>query len=162
MDRFLSPKGIEKRKATNKMMKSIAKDLNPFIESTEFPEWLIDKMKSVGINGLMIKGQGGPELNAMETAAVCYELAKVDVSAATFILVHNGIGMSIIDYLGDEEQKQRLLPKGMSFEKIFSFGLTEPGNGSDASNLLTTAKRWKVDGFSMARNVGSVMELWEM
>ena len=39
----------------------------------------------------------------METAAVCYELAKVDVSAATFILVHNGIGMSIIDYLGDEE-----------------------------------------------------------
>ena len=32
----------------------------------------------------------------------------------------------------------------MSFEKIFSFGLTEPGNGSDASNLLTTAK--KVEG----------------
>ena len=83
-------------------------------------------------------------MNAMETAAICYELAKIDVSAATFILVHNGIGMSIIDYLGDEEQKSRLLPKGMSFEKIFSFGLTEPSNGSDASNLLTNAR--KVEG----------------
>lgn len=56
MDRFLTPNGIERRKATSKMMKSIAKDLNPYIESTEFPEWLVDKIRSVGINGLMIKG----------------------------------------------------------------------------------------------------------
>ena len=52
--------------------------------------------------------------------------------------------MSVIDALGDEEQKQRLLVPGMKFEKIFCFGLTEPLNGSDATGLKTTAK--KVEG----------------
>ena len=73
-----------------------------------------------------------------------YELAKVDGSISTFFLVHNAIGMAVIDALGDEEQKQRLLPKGMNFEKIFCFGLTEPTNGSDASGLKTSAR--KVEG----------------
>jgi len=52
--------------------------------------------------------------------------------------------MAVIDALGDEEQKNRLLPKGVSFKKIFCFGLTEPTNGSDASALKTTAR--KVEG----------------
>lgn len=52
--------------------------------------------------------------------------------------------MAVIDALGDEEQKQRLLSKGMTFEKIICFGLTEPDNGSDATGLKTSAR--KVDG----------------
>ena len=60
------------------------------------------------------------------------------------MLVHNAIGMAVIDALGDDEQKERLLTKGVKFEKIFCFGLTEPQNGSDASGLKTTAT--KVEG----------------
>ena len=73
-----------------------------------------------------------------------YEMAKFDGSVSTFLLVHNAIGMAVIDALGDDEQKERLLTKGMNFDKIFCFGLTEPDNGSDASALKTSAK--KVDG----------------
>ena len=73
-----------------------------------------------------------------------YEMAKRDGGLATFFLVHNAIGMAVIDALGDEEQKKRLLTPGIKFEKIFCFGLTEPDNGSDASGLKTTAT--KVEG----------------
>ena len=60
------------------------------------------------------------------------------------MMVHNCIGMAVIDALGSEEQKERFLSQGMKFEKILSFGLTEPDNGSDASGLKTFAR--KVDG----------------
>jgi len=114
------------------------------VEETSFPYWIIDELKPIGINGLNMKGYGSPELSVTESGAVSYELAKVDASISTFVLVHNGIGMAVIDALGDEEQKERLLTPGVKFDKIYCFGLTEPGNGSDASNLKTSAR--KVEG----------------
>ena len=126
------------------MMDSIYKDLLPYIESTEFPTWLPDKLKPLGINGLQIKGYGSPGLSTLDAAACVYELAKRDGSVCTYLLVHNGIGMSVIDALGDEEQKERLITKGINFEKIFCFGLSEPDNGSDATGLKTSAR--KVEG----------------
>lgn len=71
-------------------------------------------------------------------------MAKIDGSVATFFLVHNAIGMSVIDALGDQEQKDRMLTPSMKMEKICCFGLTEPLNGSDATGLQTTAT--KVEG----------------
>ena len=75
----------------------------PYIESTEFPAWLPEKLKLLGINGLQIKGYGSPGLTTLEAGACIYEIAKRDGSAATFLLVHNAIGMAVIDALGDEE-----------------------------------------------------------
>jgi len=75
---------------------------------------------------------------------IIYELAKRDGSIATFFLAHNAIGMSVIDVLGDEEQKKRIIGRAINFERILCFGLTEPTNGSDASNITTTAI--KVEG----------------
>lgn len=125
-------------------MDDIYKDLLPFIESTEFPSWLPSKLKTLGINGLQIQGYGSPGLSTLEAGAMCYEIAKRDGSASTFLLVHNAIGMAVIDALGDEEQKKRLLTAGVQFDKIFCFGLTEPANGSDATGLKTSAR--KVEG----------------
>jgi len=59
-------------------------------------------------------------------------------------LVHNAIGMDVVDQLGDEEQRARMLPDMIALKKITCFGLTEPQNGSDASNLKTSAT--KVEG----------------
>ena len=59
-------------------------------------------------------------------------------------LVHNCLGMAVVDALGDDEQRARLLPDMISLDKTICFGLTEPTNGSDASNLRTTAQ--KVEG----------------
>ncbi len=77
----------------------------------------------------------------MDTSAILYEMGKVDSSIGTFVMVHNAIGMNVINMLGSEEQRARFLPDAIQFKKIPSFGLTEPENGSDASNLKTTATR---------------------
>jgi alkylation response protein AidB-like acyl-CoA dehydrogenase len=111
---------------------------------------MIEKIKALGINGLTVKGYGSPGLTTLETGSLLLEMAKRDGSVATFFLVHNAIGMSVVEKLGDEEQKQRLLPAGIKFDRIMSFGLTEPLNGSDASGLKTTATKveggWKLNG----------------
>ncbi len=103
MDQHLSSRAVKMRKETSKAMDAMYSDLLPYIESTEFPAWLPDKLKPLGINGLNIKGYGSPGLSTLEAGAMCYEIAKRDGSAATFFLVHNAIGMAVIDALGDDE-----------------------------------------------------------
>ena len=75
---------------------------------------------------------------------MAFEMSKIDASIGTFIMVHNCLGMAVVDSLGNEEQRARILPDCMSLKKIMSFGLTEPEYGSDATSLKTNAK--KVEG----------------
>ena len=49
--------------------------------------------------------------------------------------------MGVVDLLGSEEQRARILPDAIALKKIMSFGLTEPDYGSDASGLKTSAKK---------------------
>ena len=103
MDQYLSSRAVKLRKETSAMMDACYKDLLPYVESTEFPDWLPKKIASLGINGLQIKGYGSPGLSHLEAGAIIYEVAKRDGSACTFLSVHNNVGMSLIDELGDEE-----------------------------------------------------------
>ena len=89
----------------------------------------------------MIKDFGAPGFTNVESWAMVYEMAKIDMSVTTFFMVHNCIGMSVVNYLGNEEQRARILPDCIKFKKVICFGLTEPDYGSDASSLKTTAKR---------------------
>ena len=75
---------------------------------------------------------------------MAYELARFDASFATFFLVHNAIGQNVVEALGDNEQRKRILTETMNMDQFICFGLTEPDFGSDASGLQTTAK--KVEG----------------
>ena len=125
-------------------MTEIAPDLMPYVEKAEFPPWLVDQIKTLKVTGLNLKGYGSPGFSSIEAGVIMYEIAKKDLSVASFLAVHQFIGMAVIDALGDEEQKERFISKGMTFDKIFSFGLTEPENGSDASGLKTSAR--KVEG----------------
>jgi alkylation response protein AidB-like acyl-CoA dehydrogenase len=138
------------RKAVAKVLEDNITEINAHVDSTSFPAFMIDKIKALGINGLQIKGYGSPGLTTLEAGALCYEFAKRDGSVATFFLVHNAIGMAVVDRLGDEEQKARLLPAGINFDRIMSFGLTEPLNGSDASGLQCIATKteggWILNG----------------
>jgi len=93
---------------------------------------------------MMIKDFGGPGFNNLEQGAIVYELARRDASVATFVLVHNAIGTAVVDALGDEEQRKRILTETINMDKFICFGLTEPNNGSDASGLKTSAT--KVEG----------------
>lgn len=140
----MSDKAVGLRKATAKMMEDCYDRLEKHVDETSFPDWIVDKFRALGTNGLTIKDFGSPALSILESGSIIYELAKRDGSVATFFLVHNSIGMAVVDVLGDEEQRKRILTPAVNFDRILSFGLTEPDNGSDASNLRTTAT--KVEG----------------
>ena len=86
----------------------------------------------------------------LETGSLAFEIAKKDASIATFWLVHNAIGQCVVNALGDNEQRERILTETMNMDKIICFGLTEPEYGSDASSLKTTATKvkggWLING----------------
>jgi alkylation response protein AidB-like acyl-CoA dehydrogenase len=73
---------------------------------------------------------------------------------------HNGLGTGHVLSFGTEEQKRKYLPKAASGEWLAAWALTEPGSGSDAAALRTTAKRdgdgWILDGTKTFITQGSV------
>jgi glutaryl-CoA dehydrogenase len=98
-----------------------------------FPFEIIPKMAEVGIGGVGYQGYGAAGGSWLLNGLVAMELARVDASVATFWGVHTGLSAGSIYLCGDEQQKQGWLPPMMCFDKIGSFGLTEPLVGSATS-----------------------------
>jgi glutaryl-CoA dehydrogenase len=73
------------------------------VDETNFPFFLVEKSKDIGVAGLMIKGYGSPGLNNLDSASIYYEMAKRDGSFALFFLAHTSLGMAVINALADEE-----------------------------------------------------------
>ena len=144
LDVHLRPEVAAKRRATGKMMDEAYPRLVDHVNTTEMPWWIVPKIQALNINGCQIKDFGGPGFTNLETGVMAAEIAKRDASIATFYLVHNSIGQNVVEALGDEEQRKRILTETMNMDKFICFGLTEPNNGSDATGLKTTAT--KVDG----------------
>jgi len=116
-----------------------------------FPFELLPLLKELGIGGVGLNGYGCRGGSPLLAGLVAMEMARFDVSVATFFGVHCGLAMSSIYLGGSEEQKKKWLPAMARFEKIGCFGLTEPLVGSGASGGLTsTAKRegdtWVING----------------
>jgi len=116
-----------------------------------FPFELLPLLKELGIGGVGLNGYGCRGGSPLLAGLVAMEMARFDVSVATFFGVHCGLAMSSIYLGGSEEQKKKWLPPMARFEKIGCFGLTEPLVGSGASGGLTsTAKRegdtWVING----------------
>jgi alkylation response protein AidB-like acyl-CoA dehydrogenase len=103
MDRFLRPEVVKMRKATRECMERNYEKLNQNNIKAEFPFWIIPELKPIGFAGLDIKSHGGAGLSYTEIGAIAVELAKLDASVATFVLVHGSIGCSVIAALGDED-----------------------------------------------------------
>lgn len=81
------------------------------------------------------------EMSIIDTGACFYEFARWDASFATFMIVQNSLGSSVVEKIGNQEQKDRILSETVLLKKLICFGLTEPDNGSDATGLKTTAKK---------------------
>ncbi|HAJ03106.1 MAG TPA: acyl-CoA dehydrogenase, partial [Brevundimonas sp.] len=83
------------------------------------------------------------------SAVIFEELSRGDVSTAAFISIHN-MATWMIDSVGSAELRARYVPALVTMEKIASYCLTEPGSGSDAAALRTTAVRdgdhWVLNG----------------
>ena len=78
-------------------------------------------------------------LGRVEAAVICEELSRGDVSTAAFISIHN-MATWMIDRFGSDDLRGRYVPSLVSMEKIASYCLTEPGSGSDAAAMRTTAR----------------------
>ncbi len=109
-------------------------------EKNEIPEHIVEKSKEMGLFSLSIPEEyGGLGLNMVGKCAIYEELGKTHNGFTTLIGAHTGIGTVGIVELGTEEQKEKYLPKMAAGEWIGAFALTEPGAGSNAANLKTTA-----------------------
>ena len=74
-------------------------------------------------------------------ALVCEELERADTTLRVAMSVHMGLNSMAILQWGTEEQKQKFLVPQATGEKYAAFGLTEPGSGSDAVAMASTARR---------------------
>ncbi|KAJ0028724.1 hypothetical protein Pint_34866 [Pistacia integerrima] len=133
-----------RRKVRECVEKEIAPIMAEYWEKAEFPFHVVPKLGALHIAGGTIKGYGCPGLSITGSAFATAELARVDASCSTFILVHSSLGMLTIALCGSEAQKQKYLPSLAQLNTIACWALTEPDYGSDASALKTTAT--KVEG----------------
>jgi short/branched chain acyl-CoA dehydrogenase len=109
------------------------------------------KMAELGLFGIVAPEKyGGQGMNYLSYIIATEEVARIDGSHAATIAAGNSLGIAPIQYFGNEDQKQKYLPKLCCGEALWSFGLTEPNAGSDASNSSTTAvldeNEWVVNG----------------
>ena len=118
-------------------IKPIARDMD---ETEEFSMDLLEKMKKFGIMGIPYSKEYGGEGADVLTYTLCMEeMSKVDASTGITISVHTSLCCSCINDFASEEQKQKFLRPLVDGSKVGCFGLTEPGAGTDASGVKTSA-----------------------
>ncbi len=110
-------------------------------EDKHFPVDVVRKAAELGFAGLYVREDvGGSALSRLDASIVFEQLSYGDVSVAAFISIHN-MASWMIDRFGSEELRRRYLPRLTSMELIASYCLTEPGSGSDAVAMKTTARK---------------------
>jgi alkylation response protein AidB-like acyl-CoA dehydrogenase len=109
-------------------------------EAARFPSELIPKLAEQGLLGIMVPEEyGGSGYDAISSAIIIEEIARVDAAVALLVGSHNSLCSGHILLAGTEEQKRRFLPPLARGEKLGAWALTEPGSGSDAGAMRTRA-----------------------
>ncbi len=109
-------------------------------EESHFPVEVMKKAAKLGFAGLYVQEDvGGSALSRLDASIVFEQLSYGDVSTAAFISIHN-MASWMVDRFGSDELRHRFLPKLTTMDHIASYCLTEPGSGSDAAALKTTAR----------------------
>ncbi len=116
-----------------------------------FPTELVREMGELGLMGIPFAEEyGGVGGDTVSYALAVEEISRVDGSLGITLAAHCSIGMGPVYYFGTKEQKERWLPGAARGEYLASFGLTEPGAGSDSAGTKTTAvlqgDQWVLNG----------------
>ena len=115
---------------------------NQVEETDEVPPEVVQEMRDMGLFGLTVPEEyGGLGLSMEEEVQVLFALCQTSPAFRSVIGTTVGIGSQGILFDGTDEQKKAWLPRLATGELIASFALTEPGAGSDAASLRTTAQR---------------------
>ncbi len=142
-----------------------AQELLPAIRerdrASRFDPALMAKLGPLGFMGIMVpEAYGGAGLDCRSQAIIIEELGRVDASLALNVAAHNGLGLGQIMIGGTEDLKRRVVPELARGEAYVAWALTEPGSGSDAGGLRTTAVRdgdtWVLNGSKMFITLGTV------
>src|SRR6201996_2571629 len=144
------PAGIDFAQSENEqMVEQMARDfaernIRPHVmewdEAQHFPIELFKQLGELGMMGVVVPEQyGGSGFGYHEDVTVIVEIAKVCGSIGLSVAAHNSLCTGHILAFGNEEQKQRWLPKLATAEWIGAWGLTEANTGSDALGMETTA-----------------------
>jgi len=106
-----------------------------------FPRESLGRGGELGLGGIYVRDEsGGTGLSRADTVAIFEELAKADPAVAAYISIHNMVAW-MIDTYGTDDQIARWMPDLTVMAEFGGYCLTEPGAGSDAANIATTAVR---------------------
>jgi short-chain 2-methylacyl-CoA dehydrogenase len=143
MDHRLPQEYEELRRTVEQWAHEVAAPaIGDYYERHEFPLPLVKGMAQLGLFGLPIPEEyGGQGADYLALCVAIEELARVDSSLAITLEAATSLGALPILRFGTEEQRREWLPALASGAALGAFGLTEPGGGSDASALRTTARR---------------------
>ncbi|WP_223622577.1 acyl-CoA dehydrogenase family protein [Microbacterium sp. EST19A] len=136
----------EERDAIIEAVRDFAEtELAPFAAERDekhlFPRESLNKAGELGLGGIYVREEfGGTGLSRADTVAIFEELAKGDPAVAAYISIHNMV-VWMIDSYGDDAQRGEWLPKLTAMSDFGGYCLTEPGAGSDAANIATSAVR---------------------
>lgn len=130
-----------------------------------FPMETVRELGRLGVLGIRVDAElGGAGMGALAVAVAVEEIARYDGSLALTVASHNGLGTSHLRVFGNEAQRKKYLPKLATGEWLGAWGLTEPGSGSDAAGMRTTAVRkgngWVLNGSKMFITQGSVGDVF--
>ena len=134
------------------MEREVEPIINDYWSRDEFPQQLIGKFRELDLIGKLYNPDGSRAADAAVLEGIAtLEMARIDVSTATFFGVHSGLAMLSILVGGSDEQRAHWLPKMRDMEVVGAFGLTEPHVGSGvAGGLTTTCRRdgdtWVLNG----------------
>ncbi len=147
------------------VLKPHEKDFRTWDRAGEHPPAFIDELKQFGLFSLVVPEQfGGMGMNATAYSRTLQEVSKFDGSTAVTVGAHSSIGMRGLLLFGTDEQKARYMPKLATGEMIAAFCLTEPGSGSDAASIKTTAVRegdhWVLNGSKLWITNGGIAQFF--
>lgn len=123
----------------------VKREVSPIIEDyaqrAEFPKQIINGLAEIGAFGPYIPAEyGGAGLDQISYGLIMQEIERGDSGVRSTASVQSSLVMYPIWKYGNEEQRQRFLPKLASGEWMGSFGLTEPDHGSDPGGMTTNFK----------------------
>lgn len=147
LDRELSFELTEDQKMIRDSVKEfVERNVAPTVmerdNSKEFPHEIVKQLGELGMLGIYHEEQyGGGGFDVVSFCLVLEEIARWDASLALTVASHTSLGTGHIALAGNHEQKIKYMPELTSGEKLAAWCLTEPGSGSDASGMKTTAIR---------------------
>ena len=107
-----------------------------------FPRAIVSRLGELGLMGVAVPEEwGGAGMDTLSYALALEEISRACASTGVTMSVHNSLFQSPLLRHGTEEQKQRFVPPAAKGEKIGAYSLTEPGSGTDAAALRTSARK---------------------